>query len=215
MCHRKQDPEFNSLVVDMDVIRQCTTDAIAMFSHSRESSSTRSIRTPSPSLTVPSLPPAKGVRPGGLKPMDVESGYGTDTDRSANQSGSPGSPSGMAWTRLNTPSFGSFDKTHPHRPAERSRPIRYGDSNTMRGLGAKSRKRSPRDQAPSEDGRPHINLSTSSLVTRSVPKRKRLHPPPMIIMTPELEAAHTLIEMSMAESIESEDQALRDRRASA
>ena len=197
MCHHREDPEFNSLLVDRDVIQRCTSAVAAMFNRSRESSLSGSIRTPSPHTTVALGPVAKGLQSGSLGLIDIESGYGTDTDRSVRYPeypGSPGSGSSMAWTPVNTPRIGRPNKSQLLSPSQGSDSI---------GSGPRLKKRPLREEVPSQDASSH-STRPKSMALPAV-KRTKLIPPRANIENSELEAAYALIGLSRADTIVTEE----------
>lgn len=91
------------MVIDRDIVRRCTEEARNFRALSRESSMVSGPRTPPPSSKGCRKMFPKALRPRPVKSLEIESGYGTDTDRSDDYLYSPSASSGSAWTALNTP----------------------------------------------------------------------------------------------------------------
>lgn len=205
LCHRKDDPDYNNLAIDRNVIQRCIQRATATQQRSRGSSMVRSPQVSSPYAALPIWPPPKSLRPKPLKPMDIESGYGTDTDRSEI---GPGSPTSIAWTPVNTPRMKNFDSLRSTTPQDvTSSPSANGTPTN--GPRPSPSKRPWRDEA-SEENSLHICDSSSMLLAS--PKRQR---DPSSYQTPEMEAAHTLMQLRMADAKVGKKKTVRRRRASA
>ncbi|OCK76325.1 DNA-binding domain of Mlu1-box binding protein MBP1, partial [Lepidopterella palustris CBS 459.81] len=106
MCTPPSDPNFAKFKIDPEIILECTAESNRWRLESEER------RTPARqrSVTVGTLKShfacapwaIKSVRQGKSKPVDVESGYGTDTDQSDKYMCSPQvSPMSRAWTSIN------------------------------------------------------------------------------------------------------------------
>ena len=99
LCAEPGTEEFGHMIIDRSIIRHCTDEANEYRAMSREGSTVDSPKTPASSISSRwSLKPYR-MKP--AKPMDAESGYGTDTDRSDKYLHSPQST--CQWTALNTP----------------------------------------------------------------------------------------------------------------
>ena len=99
LCAEPGTEGFGHMVIDHSIVRHCTDEANEYRIMSREGSTIDSPKTPASSIS--SRWTSKPYRMKPAKPMDVESGYGTDTDRSDKYLHSPQST--CQWTALNTP----------------------------------------------------------------------------------------------------------------
>lgn len=99
LCVKPGTEGFGHMVIDRSIVRKCTDEAKEYRSMSREGSRAGSPRTPASS--TPSRWSAKSLRLKPTRTIDIESGYGTDTDRSDKYLHSPQST--FQWTALNTP----------------------------------------------------------------------------------------------------------------
>lgn len=100
LCVDPEDPSFGRMVIDRDIVRQCTETANGLRVLSRAASKACSPKTPS-SNGFPQRP-SKSLRPKPVKILGMESGYDTDTDRSDRLLSSPQTPISLEWTALNT-----------------------------------------------------------------------------------------------------------------
>ena len=99
LCVKPGTEGFGHMVIDRSIVRKCTEEAKEYRTMSREGSRAGSPRTPASSTH--SRWSAKSLRLKPKKTIDIESGYGTDTDRSDKYLHSPQST--FQWTALNTP----------------------------------------------------------------------------------------------------------------
>ena len=206
MCKKCGDPEFLKLGVDPNIIARCTEAIKANQMQSRESSISVSPRTHSAYAT------SKSLQPKHAKAMDVESGYGTDTDRSENYPGSPDSFRSIEWTPVNSPRLAHVE-AYPFL----QRPPRNFTS-TPRGLDSPKASHSKR-MANTKRGISEIDEASdvgsssdySSMDAPASPKRRKRSGD----MTPEVGAAYTLMELNMADTTLGERKPLKRRRASA
>ena len=106
LCVEPGTEGFGHMVIDQSIVRHCTEEASEYRAMSRESSLIGSPKTPTSS--IPSRWSSKPYRLKPAKPMDVESGYGTDTDRSDKCLHSP--PNMCQWTALNTPRSATIEQ---------------------------------------------------------------------------------------------------------
>lgn len=212
MCHKRDDPDFQILSVGGNIIQRCKEGATALQAHSRESSTASSPRASSAYASLPLWPPPKSLRPKPSKAADVESGYGTDTDRSDIYTSSPGSPTSISFTPVNTPGKTIFEMYRCPPPTNITSTPRLNKS-SVRGRKSKPSKRArTTDKTRDEE----IAAYQSTPEAPAIPKRRKGCPTSTSIgMTPEFGAAYTLIQLNMADSILTEKKILRRRRASA
>ena len=203
MCQEKQgEPRLN---VCRSIIQRCTEAARANQVQSRESSVAVSPRT------VSSWP-LNSLGPKSAKPLDVESGYGTDSDRSEKYLGSPDSPRSIEWSPVNTPRLTQLETYRFLQQPSRnitSTPRGYGlpASSQVKRTTQTKRVISDSEEASEAEG----SSGQSSVNTPTSVKRRKVSPP----MTPEIGAAYTLMELNMADTTIGEKQPLKRRRASA
>ena len=206
MCYKPGDLTFLRLNIEPSVILRCAETANAVHTESRESSLAVSPRTQA--SASPRLPwPPKSLRPKQFKKTDIESGYGTDTDRSEQYPSSPASFGPINWTPVNTP-----------EPAYLALPPRHDVTSTPRDATVQV---SVRDKNKSSMKRSTLEIDddfdTGSLSTRSSayspapPKRRKIQ----IALTPEAEAAFTLLQLHRADDALGKEKSLRGRRATA
>ena len=100
LCVVPEDPSFGRMIINRSIVRQCTEEANGFRALSREASLASSPRTPALSCGYPKWP-TKSLRPKPAKALDMESGYGTDTDRSDRYICSPQTSSNAEWTAMN------------------------------------------------------------------------------------------------------------------
>lgn len=211
MCEKCGDPFYLRLSVDPGIIQRCTEIATASQAQSRESSVAVSPRTSAACADLLVWPP-KSLRPKSAWVLDAESGYGTDSDRSDKYLGFPESPRSVEWTPVNSPKLGCL-ATYPflqQPPGNVTSTPRGLDSpktsdskrmtNTKRGI-------SEIDKASGVESSPEH----SSVDAPASPKRRKIS----AVMTPEIGAACTLMELNMADATLGEKKPLKRRRASA
>lgn len=97
LCTEPNDPAFMRLDIDPAIIERCEEAASISRAQSQEASLVAAPQTPISFQAGPRCNP-KLLRP---KATDIESGYGTDSDRSA--FGSPRSTSSHLWAPVNIP----------------------------------------------------------------------------------------------------------------
>ena len=212
ICDKPGSSGFMQLSIDRDIIYRCTEGATAIHAHSRESSMPVSPRTPSAFPALPGWPP-KPLLPKPFKPMDVESGYGTDSDRSDRYLSSPDSSSTSGWTSVNSPRPNDrLEQFTFPRADVTSTPRETGDSHTERISGSRKRYSAKRQLLELDEA--SDNESSSDQVrTADTPSSKRRKIAGAL--TPEIGAAYTLLQLNMADATLSDGRRARRRRASA
>ena len=186
---------------------------MAIQAQSREASLANGVKGSSAYSELPIWPSPKSLQSKHFKGVDVESGYGTDTDRTEMYSSYPGSPMCSGWTPVNTPRATAIDGSRfPRSPQAitSSAWIRVSPSNSSK---AGSPKRPiAYDEDSSED-----SLTYSCSKQNPVPpKRKKLCLSTAPKVTAEMEAAYTLMLLHAADAdMIGEDNEIRRRRASA
>ncbi len=211
MCHKRDDPDFQILSVDRNIIQGCKEDATALQAQSRDSSTASSPRTPSAFASLPLWPP-KSLRPKPRKAADVESGYGTDTDRSDIYPSSPGSPTSINFTPVNTPKTPLLESYRYPPPTNITSTPRVNVSPVRSPKSKPSKRARANDEARDEATASY----QSSPETPAILKRRKVSPASTSNgMTPEIGAAYTLIQLNMADSTLTEKKDVRRRRASA
>ena len=183
-----------------------------MHAQSRESSQAVSPRTPSAFVDLPVWPP-KSLRPKPAKAMDVESGYGTDSDRSDKYPGSPYSCGAIDWTPVNSPTLRTLESYRfPPQTNVTSTPREDVTSYpALRSLISKAKRPTKRPPPVDDDTSEEGSVSDrSSVDVAPTPKRRKISG----AMTPEM-AARTLLELNMADATLGEQKVLKRRRASA
>lgn len=101
LCAEPGEDGYKIMIIDRDIIHQCTETANTFRALSRGASQMRSPQTPSSNSL--SRWPSKSLRPKKAKTKDIESRYGTDMDTSDKYIDSPQTPLTSGWTALNTP----------------------------------------------------------------------------------------------------------------
>ena len=211
MCEKCGDPSRLRFNVNPSIIQRCTEAATANQAQSRESSVAVSPRTTTASATLPVWPP-KSLGPKSAKVIDAESGYGTDSDRSEKYAGSPDSPRSIEWTPVNSPRS-AYLETYPFLQ-QQPRNV----TSTPRGLESPATSLSKRmthtKRGISEiDGASDAESSSEHSSMDIAPSPKRRKTP--AVMTPEIGAAYTLVELNMADATLGTSKPLKRRRASA
>lgn len=211
MCQKPGDLAWLDLKVHFSIIQRCTEATTANQTQSRESSVAVSPRT-TPAHTKLPVGPSKSLRRKTAKAMDAESGYGTDSDRSEKYLGSPDSPRSIEWTPVNSPRLALMETyrflQQPPRnvtstPRGLDSPVTSHSkriTNTKRGI-------SEIDEASDAGG----SSDQSSIDSPASPKRRKVP----AVMTPEIGAAYTLMELNVADWTLGERKPLKRRRASA
>lgn len=210
MCLEPGHPDFLQLAIDRDIVRRCKEGANAMQAQSRESSAASSPRTPSAFASLPLWPPPQATRPKARQPIDIESGYGTDTERSEYHPETPSSATSMGWTPVNTPKAPNLESFRfPPRNVTSTPWVKGSPGNSPK---AKLSKRlRPSDEVSDEEA----SLDQSSIKASVSLKRRKVSPVSASDVVPEISAAYTLIQMSMADATLGEKHGGRKRRASA
>ena len=204
MCQICEDSSSPDLSVHSSIIQRCTETATANQAQSRESSVAVSPRTV--------VWPRKSPGPKPVKTIDVESGYGTDSDRSEGYLGSPGSPGSIEWTPVNTPKVPCLEtyrflQQPPRNVTSNPRGSQNPSSSRSKRMNYTKRVISDTEDASGVDD----PLGHSSIYTPTSPKRRKISP----AMTPEIGAAYTLMELNVADANTGERKLLKRRRASA
>ena len=104
-CIKPGEDRFGHMVIDRQIIRRCTDEANGYRTTSRDSSHVGRPTTPVPTSSISKWTP-RSLRPRLTGPIDSESGYYSDTDRSEKYFASPQSispKSTFSWTAVNTP----------------------------------------------------------------------------------------------------------------
>ena len=110
LCILPEDPSFGRMVINPDIVRQCTETANGLRVLSRGTYQACSPETPS--LSGSRWTP-KSLRPKPVNLIDMESGYGTDTDHSDRCLGTPQAPVSLQWTALNGRPSATLQERHP------------------------------------------------------------------------------------------------------
>ena len=195
------------MVIDRDIVRQCTEEANGFRTLSRESSMAGSPRTPPPSSRGYRKLNSKMLRSKPVKSLGSESGYGTDTDRSDDYLYSPSASSGSGWTALNTPRSAASE--HYQRAAVDQIPPAYlsrlqeaqPSSQTL------SKKRARSDEEDEKGEESPSSPSTIDLATQDAPSKEPES------QSEETRAAYQLLQLKMDDGIVEGDRSRR-RRAS-
>ena len=211
MCQKCGDPSKIRFNVEPRIIQRCTEAVTANQAQSRQSSVAVSPRTTTASAKLPVWSP-KSLQPKSAKVIDAESGYGTDSDRSEKYPGSPDSPRSIEWTPVNSPRSAyletySFLQQPPRNVTSTPRVLDSPASSHTKRVTHTKRGISEVDGAhDTENSSEH-----SSIDSAASPKRRKTP----AVMTPEIGAAHTLVELNMADATLGEGKPLKRRRASA
>lgn len=199
LCVVPEDPSFGRMVIDRNIIRQCTEAADEFHALSREASIAISPQTP-PSSAGLSKWGSKSLRPKLVKTTDMESGYGTDTDRSDKYLQSPQTPMKFEWTALNTPRSAVME--HQYIPCSRETTSAASAPETSEdpqdGLETSSEGSGVAKRALSELDKDYDGESSSapSEEVMSPPKRRKKS----IASTKEARAAYMLMQLHMADA---------------
>lgn len=213
MCQKCGDSSTLRLKIDASIVQRCTeaVTGTANQAQSRESSVAVSPRTQTAYANLTVWPP-KSLRPKPAKLIDAESGYGTDSDRSEKYSGSPDSPRSIEWTPVNSPGMKfletyQFFQRPPRNVTSTPRDLESPSASNSKRVANTKRGISEIDKASETEG-----SSDHSLIEASAsPKRRKRS----AVMTPEIGAAYTLVELNMADTTLGERKPLKRRRASA
>ena len=196
MCRKHSDPDFQNLNVDRDIILKCEEEALAIQEQSRESSLANSPKQSSAFSELPIWPPPKSQRPKKFKGMDVESGYGTDTDRTEMYSSYPGSPMYGGWTPVNTPKIPIVDGPRVPQPAQGITSSPWIKASLRDSSKAKSSKRPGSHEDPAEG----LSIDPCSESGPVPQKRRKVSRALASKVSPEIEAAYTLMHLHAADA---------------
>ena len=162
---------------------------------------------------LPTWPPLKLTGPKQSEAADAESGYGTDTDRSDVLSSYPGSPMSNGWNPINTPKVVNFDSFRFPPPSHKITSTPWVEPSPPGSPGPVTSKRLGSDDGAPDERTP---LNPSFQQSPVSPKRRKVSRTPTSNMTPEIEAACTLMKLNVADArLCDEKKGLRPRRASA
>lgn len=200
LCVVPEDPSFGRMIIERNVIRQCTEAANEFRAMSREASIAISHPTP---LSTAGLSKwvSKSLRPSPVKTVDMESGYGTDTDRSDKYLESPQIPTKLDWTALNIPRSAVIQQHHipcsketlfAVSAPESSEDAQAGLETSSEGSGVVKRALSELD----EDYDGESSSAPSSEEAMSPPKRRKKS----VTLTKEARAAYLLMQLNMADA---------------
>ncbi|KAL6715154.1 hypothetical protein ACLMJK_007418 [Lecanora helva] len=213
MCCKPGDADFENLSIDRDILRRCEEEARAVEARLKNSFLPSSAKPVSSYDQTSYSPLKKSIKSKQRRKVEVESGYGTDTDRSDLYSSYPSSPATSGWNPVNTPRVANLDTFRfppPSRKITSSPWVKPVPQRSPKTLGSK-RLASP-DDTPEEEETPSNMSSERSLIS---PKRKKVSHTSAWAPTPEVEAARTLIQLSMADTaLAARKPAARRRRAS-
>lgn len=193
LCTKPSEDTYKIMVIDRDIISECTETANRFRALSSSTLQARSPQTPSSN----SLPrwSAKSSQRKLVKIDDAESRYGTDIDDSDMYLGSPQTPLTMEWTAMNT-----------RRPA-RSRQYlpssswEHSAQSVMKGKKYHSSLDSERDQVEkrimTEDEDYHREGSSTQSASSPKPQKRRKGSK---ARSKEARAAYTLLQLHMADA---------------
>ena len=202
LCTDPGDPAFLRLSIDPAIITRCCEAASMNRTQSQEASAAGSPRAPTRVKGGPQWTP-KSIRP---KTTDIESGYGTDSDRSP--FGSPRSTGGNLWTPVNIPRSTDWAQYQFPSPAKTplgtsSQPI--SKISRCAGQVMLSSKRDTTDDGFSSD--------VSSIDAPVAPKRRKISKFETKKLTQEALAAKTLMELHRADASLRQGKRAVERRA--
>ena len=209
MCPKPNEiSSFMRLDIDRNIILRCTEAANGIHTQPSESSLAVSPRTPVRFTPLPAWP-MKSLRPKPIKPMDVESGYGTDTDRSEKHPGSPESNGAIEWTPVNTPRSTNLERFRfPPQSDVTSNPR----DRVIPAISNKKKRSPAKRPLPDKDEASYGNSSDhTSVDAPASPKQRKISAE----LTPEAQAAHTLMQLFRADATLGEKRGLKRRCASA
>ena len=213
MCCKPGDPNYQNLSIDRDILQRCKNEAKAIHIQSGGASLTASPKTPSAYAELPIWPPKKSFRPKQKRAADIESGYGTDTERSDVYSSYPGSPSSSGWTPVNTPRVTNLESFR-FPPAPRN--VTSTPWVTSSPQSSPKTKLAKRSISPNEFSDEEVSSNPCSEKPSASAKRRKVSPKSSLKMTPEMEAAFTLMQLNKADAALAEHKTVtRRRRASA
>ena len=211
MCEECGNPSYLRLEVQPSIIQRCTEAATAIQAQSREPSVAVSPRTPA-AHTRYAEGPSKSRRHKSTKAMDAESGYGTDSERSEKYLGPPDSPRSIEWTPVNSPRLAlietyRFLQQPPRNVTSTPRVLDSPVTSHSKRMTNNKRGISEIDEA----SRVESSSEHSSIDSPPSPKRRKIP----AVMTPEIGAAFTLMELNATDATFGERKPLKRRRASA
>ena len=189
LCTKPDDPAFMRLAIDPGIIDRCEEVALIASAQSQEASLVAGPQTPTSSRGGPRSTP-KLLRP---KTMDIESGYGTDSDRSA--FGSPRSTSSHLWTPVNT--LRSSDWAQQQFPSPAKTVLSTPPPSSALSDCAGKKRKTLRTREPAND---EYSSGVSATDVPAAPKRqKTLTKTEKQQLTREALAAKTLMELYRAD----------------
>lgn len=208
LCVDPEDPSFGRMIIDHEIVRQCTETANRFRLLSRAALKTCSPKTPS-SGGFPQRP-SKSLRTKPVKILGIESAYDTDTDRSDRHLGSPQTPISLAWTALNTikpaasrsyhlstspqtvtnTSTSKYSISRESSESEESRRVK-------RALPSKPEKPKKPEQSEKDDDYDEDSQSTNSSEERATPLKRRKR---TALLTTETRAAYLLMQLHMKDA---------------
>lgn len=209
LCVPPEHPSFGCMLIDRDIVQQCTEQATGYRLLSRESSIASSPRSPALSDGLRKSNP-KSLRPKLLKSVQSESGYGTDSDRSDNDLEPPQTPQ---WVALNTPRSVT---AHHYLPSPSNRPVSPYPTQaelTYRSEvspGSEDNRRPKRLRAEDDEAYGEDSSSTSSSDSPQMPLSRSKKP---TALSKEARAACMLVRMHV-EDAKMDGTGVRARRAS-
>ena len=191
LCIAPDDPSFGRMVIDRNIVQQCTEQAIGFRLLSREGSLASSPRTiGSPDEFFHTTP--KSLRPKFLKGIQGENDSGSDADPGDNYLYSPQIPPNAEWVALNAPRSVNYVPFTPGRavspyPSQAERTYRSEVPSSSDGNRLTKRLR------PNEhDGNDDKNSSSQSSLSSSLRPREGK---PLAGLSMEVQAAHILMQM--------------------
>ncbi|KAI9875121.1 MAG: hypothetical protein M1830_008859 [Pleopsidium flavum] len=217
LCVVPEDPRFGRMVIDMNIVRHCTEAANELRVLSREASVAASPRTPASSNVFARWTP-KSLRPKPIKTMDVESGYGTDTDQSDRYLCSPQTPLKYEWATTNTTPYAAKAEQYllpsPRELLATTSVPRGSDEPSDMQDTSSSGDENVRAKRPLSELDEDYDEETSSALSseEAAQPRKRNK---SVAMTREARAAYVLMQLSMADaSLRDDGHRQKRRRAS-
>ena len=201
LCVNPEDPSFGRMVIDRDIVRQCTETANGLRVLSRAASKTLSPKTPSSSAW--SQRPSKSLRPKPVKILGMENGYDTDTDRSERHFSSPQTPISLEWTALNTirPTQSPYHSSASPPRLKNTSTSKYSDSKSssdseeIRGIKRALPKKDDKHEKDEKDDEESLSNNTSEEGAAPLKRRKRT-----ILLTTETKAAYLLMQLHMKDA---------------
>lgn len=199
LCIPPEDPNFGRFTISRDIVRQCSDVANGYRDLSRGTSQVSSPQTPSSGEF--SQWTSKSLRHQPVKILSMDRGYGTDTERSDHDLGSPQTPMSMEWTALNKTTAPKSARTGPHHPPAAPQiptdpAVRENFQSRASSCSEESRglKRSLVDNDEDYDEDSHSTHSSDDPATP--PKRRKKS----TVMSTEAKAAYMLMQLSMKDA---------------